>query len=60
MPKARKESVKIFQVVSLGEELCVEDISHILKKAVTHNSKKPNVFFTVTECEIEKNDYTSN
>ena len=49
MAQSKTERIKIFQVVSLGEDLLCEDIAEILKKELTLNSKKPNVYFTVTE-----------
>lgn len=53
MARTKKETIKIFKIVSLGEELCPEDISRILKEEITLNSKKPDIFFTVTECAVD-------
>ena len=56
MAKNRKEKIKIFRVVSLGEELPLADLSELLMQEITMNSQKPDTFFTVTECEIEANN----
>ncbi|MCF7908639.1 MAG: hypothetical protein K9L86_07215 [Candidatus Omnitrophica bacterium] len=49
MLKNKEERIRIFQVVSLGEELACEEIAKILKKDITLNPEKPDVYFTVTE-----------
>ena len=49
MAQSKEERIRIFQVVSLGEDLLCEDIAKILKKELTLNPRKPNVYFTVTE-----------
>jgi len=49
MSPERREVIKIFQVVTLGEKLLCEDIAKLLKKEITLNPEEPNVYFTVTE-----------
>ena len=46
----KKAVVKIFQIVSLGEEVASRDIKDVLVNSITINPKKPNAFFTVTDC----------
>jgi len=49
MVENKREVIKIFQVVTLGEKLLCEDIANLLKEHITLNPGQPNVYFTVTE-----------
>jgi hypothetical protein len=48
--KEKKQLVKIFRVVSLGDEIRPHDIEDLLTKKITLDPKRPDTFFTVSEC----------
>ncbi len=53
MKKDRKEQLKVFRIVSLGERMLPQDIAELLQKEITLNPEKPDIFFTVEECSPE-------
>ncbi|MBD3245850.1 MAG: hypothetical protein GF333_02445 [Candidatus Omnitrophica bacterium] len=54
MKKKRKDVVRIFQVVSLGDDLFAEQIKDVLSREITSDPRKPEAYFSVTDWTEEK------